>query len=133
MHTSGASSDGGPPDAEGLLGALQAERPVRPKLVHRLDKDTSGALLVARTPRAAAWFAKAFSNRSARKTYWAIVVGVHDIAQGETELPLAKQPGSGGAKMHVDDTGLPSKTRHRIIQRAGNKPKRGGEGKRGGG
>src|SRR3546814_338071 len=52
---------------DGLLGALQGEAPVRPKLVHRLDKDTSGALLVARTPRAAAWFAKAFSNRSARK------------------------------------------------------------------
>ncbi|MBB5705392.1 RluA family pseudouridine synthase [Sphingopyxis panaciterrulae] len=105
---------------DGLLGALQGEAPVRPKLVHRLDKDTSGALLVARTPRAAAWFAKAFSNRSARKTYWAIVVGVPDIAQGEIDLPLAKQPGSGGEKMHVDDKGLPSKTRYRIIERAGN-------------
>jgi len=106
---------------DGLLGALQGEAPVRPKLVHRLDKDTSGALLVARTPRAAAWFAKAFSNRSARKTYWAIVVGVPDIAQGEIDLPLAKQPGSGGEKMHVDEKGLPSKSRYRIIERAGNK------------
>lgn len=105
---------------DGLLGALQGEAPVRPKLVHRLDKDTSGALLVARTPRAAAWFAKAFSNRSARKTYWAIIVGVPDIAQGEIDLPLAKQPGSGGEKMHVDDKGLPSKSRYRIIERAGN-------------
>src|SRR3546814_13737175 len=86
-----------------------------------LDKDTSGALLVARTPRAAAWFAKAFSNRSARKTYWAIVVGVPDIAQGEIDLPLAKQPGSGGEKMHVDDKGMVAKTRYRIIQRAGNR------------
>ena len=106
---------------DGLLGALQGDGPVRPKLVHRLDKDTSGALLVARTPRAAAWFAKAFSNRSARKTYWAIVVGVPDIAQGEIDLPLAKQPGSGGEKMHVDEKGLPSKSRYRIIERAGNK------------
>ena len=65
---------------DGLLGALQGYVAVRPKLVHRLDKDTSGALLVARTPRAAAWFAKAFSNRSARKTYWAIVVGVPDLS-----------------------------------------------------
>ncbi|PAL22514.1 RluA family pseudouridine synthase [Sphingopyxis sp. GW247-27LB] len=105
---------------DGLLDALQFDAPVRPKLVHRLDKDTSGALLVARTPRAAAWFAKAFSNRSARKTYWAIVVGVPDIAQGEIDLPLAKQPGSGGEKMHVDDKGLASKTRYRIIERAGN-------------
>lgn len=105
---------------DGLLGALQGDAAVRPKLVHRLDKDTSGALLVARTPRAAAWFAKAFSNRSARKTYWAIVVGVPDIAQGEIDLPLAKQPGSGGEKMHVDEKGLPSKSRYRIIERAGN-------------
>ena len=105
---------------DGLLDALKYDGPVRPKLVHRLDKETSGALLIARTPRAAAWFAKSFSNRSARKTYWAIVVGVPDIAQGEIDLPLAKQPGSGGEKMHVDDKGLPSKTRYRIVERAGN-------------
>ncbi|MDZ3832354.1 MAG: RluA family pseudouridine synthase [Sphingopyxis sp.] len=105
---------------DGLLDALKFDGPVRPKLVHRLDKDTSGALLIARTPRAAAYFAKSFSNRSARKTYWALVVGVPDIAQGEIDLPLAKQPGSGGEKMHVHDDGLPSKTRYRIIERAGN-------------
>lgn len=105
---------------DGLLDALKYDGPVRPKLVHRLDKDTSGALLIARTPRAAAYFAKSFSNRSARKTYWAIIVGVPDIAQGEIDLPLAKQPGSGGEKMHVDDKGLPSKTRYRIVERAGN-------------
>ena len=105
---------------DGLLDALKYDAPVRPKLVHRLDKDTSGALLIARSPRAAAWFAKSFSNRSARKTYWAIVVGVPDIAQGEIDLPLAKQPGSGGEKMHVHDDGLPSKTRYRVIERAGN-------------
>ena len=105
---------------DGLLDALKYDAPGRPKLVHRLDKDTSGALLIARTPRAAAWFAKSFSNRSAKKTYWAIVVGVPDIAQGEIDLPLAKQPGSGGEKMHVHDSGLASKTRYRVIDRAGN-------------
>lgn len=105
---------------DGLLDALRFDGPTRPKLVHRLDKDTSGALLIARTPRAAAYFAKSFSNRSARKTYWALVVGVPDIAQGEIDLPLAKQPGSGGEKMHVDDNGLPSRTRYRLIERAGN-------------
>ena len=105
---------------DGLLDALKYDGPVRPKLVHRLDKDTSGALLIARTPRAAAYFAKSFSNRSAKKTYWALIVGVPDIAQGEIDLPLAKQPGSGGEKMHVDEKGLASKTRYRIIERAGN-------------
>ncbi|MBW8294270.1 RluA family pseudouridine synthase [Sphingopyxis sp.] len=105
---------------DGLLDALKFDGPTRPKLVHRLDKDTSGALLIARTPKAAAYFAKSFSNRSAKKTYWALIVGVPDIQQGEIDLPLAKQPGSGGEKMHVHDDGLPSKTRYRVIERAGN-------------
>jgi 23S rRNA pseudouridine955/2504/2580 synthase len=94
----------------------------RPKLVHRLDKDTSGALLVARSARSAGHFAKAFSGRTARKVYWAIVVGVADAEQGVIDAPLAKQPGTGGEKMHVDrENGLPAKTRWRIIDRAGNR------------
>src|SRR5690606_36234665 len=48
---------------DGLLSALQGGSNTRPKLVHRLDKDTSGALLIARTARAASWFAKCFENR----------------------------------------------------------------------
>jgi 23S rRNA pseudouridine955/2504/2580 synthase len=94
----------------------------RPKLVHRLDKDTSGALLVARTPRAAAFFAKAFAGHTARKVYWALVMDVPAIADGMIELPLAKQPGTGGEKMQVDEAeGLPAKTRYRVIERAGNR------------
>ena len=54
---------------DGLLDALCFELEGRPKLVHRLDKDTSGALLLARTPRAAGHFSKAFSSRTARKVY----------------------------------------------------------------
>ena len=104
-----------------LLDGLGDERG-RPKLVHRLDKDTSGALLVARTARAAGHFAKAFSGRTARKVYWAIVIGVPDANQGTIDAPLAKQPGSGGEKMHVDaENGLPAKTRWRVIDRAGNR------------
>ena len=107
---------------DGLLDALCYEREDRPKLVHRLDKDTSGALLLARTPRSAAYFAKAFSSRTARKVYWALVVGVPSIEEGMIDLPLAKQPGTGGEKMHVDEEeGLPSRTRYRVIERAGNR------------
>ena len=103
-----------------LLDGLPNERGERPKLVHRLDKDTSGALLLARTPRAAAWFSREFSGRSARKVYWALVIGVPDVRDGIIDLPLAKQPGTGGEKMHVDeDSGLPSRTRYRVIDRAG--------------
>lgn len=94
----------------------------RPKLVHRLDKDTSGALLVARSARSAGHFAKAFSGRTARKVYWAIVVGVPDANEGTIDAPLSKQPGTGGEKMHVDEEhGLPAKTRWRLIDRAGNR------------
>jgi 23S rRNA pseudouridine955/2504/2580 synthase len=104
-----------------LLDALWYDQESRPKLVHRLDKDTSGALLVARTARAAAHFAKAFSSRTARKVYWAIVVGVPSIEDGMIELPIAKQPGTGGEKMHVDEKeGSPARTRYRVIDRAGN-------------
>ncbi|MBS0313881.1 MAG: RluA family pseudouridine synthase [Proteobacteria bacterium] len=106
---------------DGLLDALQFEAEGRPKLVHRLDKDTSGALLLARTSRAATFFGKSFASRTARKVYWALVTGVPSIEDGFIDLPLAKQPGTGGEKMHVDEKeGLPTKTRYRMIERAGN-------------
>jgi 23S rRNA pseudouridine955/2504/2580 synthase len=108
---------------DGLLDGLADEAGQRPKLVHRLDKDTSGVLLLARTARAAAFFSKAFSGRTARKVYWAIVVGVPEVRDGYIDLPLAKQPGTGGEKMHVDEGegGLASRTRYRVIERAGNR------------
>ena len=107
---------------DGLLDGLADDAGNRPKLVHRLDKDTSGALLLARTSRAAAFFSKSFSGRTARKVYWAIVTGVPEIYDGYIDLPLAKQPGTGGEKMHVDEgeNGLPSRTRYRVVERAGN-------------
>src|SRR5687768_9701758 len=104
-----------------LLDGL-ADEGARPKLVHRLDKDTSGALLVARTARAAGHFAKAFSGRTARKVYWALVVGDLSGDEGLIDLALAKQPGTGGEKMHVsEEHGLPSRTRWQVIDRAGNR------------
>jgi 23S rRNA pseudouridine955/2504/2580 synthase len=107
---------------DGLLEALRFDAPARPKLVHRLDKDTSGALLLARTPRAAAFFARGFAARSARKVYWALVIGVPSLDEGWIDLPMAKQPGSGGEKMHVDlESGSPARTHFRVIDRAGNR------------
>ncbi|WP_109807618.1 RluA family pseudouridine synthase [Sphingosinithalassobacter portus] len=107
---------------DALLDGIQFDLETRPKLVHRLDKDTSGVLLLARTARAAAYFAKHFSGRSARKVYWALVIGVPEIDDGVIDLPLAKQPGTGGEKMHVDEEeGLPSRSRYRVIERAGNR------------
>ena len=78
---------------DGMLGALRGLSPdaQRPRLVHRLDKDTAGCLLVAKTRFAAAALAKTFRTRSARKLYWALVVGVPKPKQGRISTYLAKQ------------------------------------------
>ncbi len=78
---------------DGMLGALQSQvkDSQRPRLVHRLDKDTAGCLLVAKTRFAAAALAKSFRHRSTRKTYWALVVGVPKPRQGRISTYLAKQ------------------------------------------
>jgi 23S rRNA pseudouridine955/2504/2580 synthase len=105
-----------------LLDGLADEGGQRPKLVHRLDKDTSGVLLVARSARAAGHFTKAFAGRTARKVYWALITGVPSAEEGMIDAPLAKQPGTGGEKMHVDEeNGLPARTRYRLVDRAGNR------------
>lgn len=108
---------------DGLLDAYAGDDEPRPRLVHRLDKDTSGVLLIARTPGSAAYFSKHFSGRSARKIYWALITGVPDIEDGLIELPLGKQPGTGGEKMMVDESGEGqiARTRYRVIDRAGNR------------
>jgi len=78
---------------DGMLEALRAPGPdgQRPRLVHRLDKDTAGCLLVAKTRFAAAALAKSFRSRSARKIYWALVAGVPRPAQGRISTFLAKE------------------------------------------
>ncbi|KPF73973.1 pseudouridine synthase [alpha proteobacterium AAP81b] len=104
---------------DAMLDALQFDAATRPRLVHRLDKDTSGVLLLARTARAAAWYAKVFASRDARKFYWALTIGVPAIAAGDIDAPLAKQPGTGGEKMHVDiEAGRKARTRYRVLDRA---------------
>lgn len=123
----GLATQGGTGTRSHVDGLLDAFIPVdggpRPRLVHRLDKDTSGVLLVAATPGSAAFFSKRFSGRSAKKIYWALVTGVPEVADGLIELPLAKQPGTGGEKMMVDESGegQPARTRYRIVDRAGNR------------
>jgi 23S rRNA pseudouridine955/2504/2580 synthase len=79
-------------------------------------------LLVARSANSAAFFSKRFSGRTARKIYWALIVGIPDIKDGMIELPISKQPGTGGEKMMVDESGegQSARTRYRVISRAGN-------------
>jgi 23S rRNA pseudouridine955/2504/2580 synthase len=72
----------------------------RPRLVHRLDRDTSGVLVLGKTPGAAAKLAGAFAKRKAQKTYWALVAGFPKPGEGVLELPLAKR-GVGDREMVV--------------------------------
>ena len=78
---------------DGMLEALRGSHAdaQRPRLVHRLDKDTAGCLLVAKTRFAAAALAKTFRSRAARKIYWALVVGVPKPRQGRISTFLAKE------------------------------------------
>ena len=72
-------------------GSLRDAHGQRPRLVHRLDKDTAGCLLVAKTRFAASALAKTFRSRSARKVYWALVAGVPKVQQGRISTFLAKE------------------------------------------
>lgn len=97
----------------------------RPRLVHRLDRDTSGVLLLGKTPGAAAKLAGAFARRRARKTYWAIVAGAPKPGQGTLDLPLIKG-GSGDREMmrpaQPKEPGAdPAVTDYATISRAGHR------------
>jgi 23S rRNA pseudouridine955/2504/2580 synthase len=76
---------------DGLLKSLPNKTGEAPRLVHRLDRDTSGVLVVAKTRAAASHFGKVFQSRSARKIYWAIVYGIPKPPQGSISCFLAKQ------------------------------------------
>ena len=103
---------------DGMLDALRFDGD-RPRLVHRLDKDTSGVLMLARTARAATALTRAFASGQVRKLYWAVVVGVPAAAHGRIEQPLSKRFGAIGERMTVDEAGRPAVTDYRVIERAG--------------
>lgn len=87
---------------DGMLDALKQRDGQRPRLVHRLDKDTAGCLIIAKTRLSAAALAKSFRSRSARKVYWALVAGVPRVKQGRISTYLAKgEDEHGDAKMKV--------------------------------
>ena len=80
---------------DGLTEALKFGYKDRPKLVHRLDKDTSGILLLARTDRVARGLSETLRHREARKIYWAVVAGVPNPRKGSIKFLLEKAPGRG--------------------------------------
>lgn len=80
---------------DGLTEALKFGYKDRPKLVHRLDKDTSGVLMLARTDRVARGLSESLRHRNTRKIYWAVVAGVPHPRKGSIKFGLMKAPGHG--------------------------------------
>jgi 23S rRNA pseudouridine955/2504/2580 synthase len=90
---------------DGMLDALRFDAAERPKLVHRLDKDTSGVLVLARSTAAATKLAAAFRGRDVEKTYWAVVVGQPTPPAGRIDLPLVRQGGPRGERTAAAEPG----------------------------
>lgn len=84
---------------DAMLDALRFDATDAPRLVHRLDRDTSGVLLLGRTVAAARALTAAFRSKDARKIYWALVVGEPRPPRGRIALPLGKMAGAKGERM----------------------------------
>ncbi|GBR08881.1 MULTISPECIES: RluA family pseudouridine synthase [Asaia] len=123
---SGLATQGGPgitKHIDMMLDGLRGELHDRPRLVHRIDRDTSGLLLLARTPGVAAKLAAAFRGRDVDKTYWAIVVGRPMPGSGVIDQPLAKLGAGNGSLMiaatREDEDAMVAKTDYEVVDAAG--------------
>lgn len=107
---------------DAVLDALCFGAKERPRLVHRLDRDTAGALVLARSAAAAAKLAAAFRGREVSKTYWAVVVGRPLPPSGRIDLPLERVRGSrfGRTRPASKEEGARAVTEYRTLDRAGN-------------
>jgi 23S rRNA pseudouridine955/2504/2580 synthase len=110
---------------DGLLDGLKFEAEKRPKLVHRLDRDTSGCLVLARHPRAAAFLGEAFRDRDTDKIYWAVVVGSPRPKIGELRSWMRKAPGPRDADREMmqravqsDEGAVHAVTQYAVISEA---------------
>ena len=111
----------GPKGGETLVHHLDALRfglPRRPEAAHRLDRDTSGCLVLGRHPRAIARLNELFRRNEVDKVYWAVVEGGPDAEEGEIDLALAPKSPDRGWWMKVDPSGQPSLTRWRVLGRS---------------
>ena len=105
---------------DGMLDALRFGSKERPRLVHRLDKDTSGVLLLARTRKAATALSRSFQGRDTEKTYWALVKGVPRPQEGKIESIMQKE-GGAREKMRSGDEGQKAITEYVTIEQAAQK------------
>ncbi len=108
-----------------MFDALRYGLPRRPELAHRLDRDTSGCLVLGRNRAALARLGEMFKSGRIGKTYWAVVAGGTDADEGVIDLPLGRRDKSRGWWMKVDAEGQNAVTRWRVIGRAAAGPERG--------
>jgi tRNA pseudouridine32 synthase/23S rRNA pseudouridine746 synthase len=111
----------GPKGGETLFHHLDALRfglPRRPEAAHRLDKDTSGCLVLGRHPKALARLNELFRKNEVDKVYWAVVEGGPEVDKGEIDLALAPKSPDRGWWMKVDPKGQPSLTQWRVLGRS---------------
>jgi 23S rRNA pseudouridine955/2504/2580 synthase len=102
---------------DGMLDALRFGAGERPRLVHRLDRDTAGVLLLARNAPAARSLTAAFRGKDTQKIYWALVAGEPPERRGLIDLPLAKQMQSRGEAVAPDDAeGKPARTLFQVVE-----------------
>ncbi len=108
---------------DGMLEAWRNARGEKPRLVHRIDRDTTGVLVVARTRGAAQKLTAAFRERETRKTYWALVKGVPKKREGRISTWLVKEPTGDGDRMRVAEHGEAGAdhavSHYRVIEQAG--------------
>lgn len=107
---------------DGMLDALRLGAPEAPRLVHRLDRDTSGVLLLARNRKVAAELSRMLQRREAEKLYWALVIGAPRPSEGIIDAPLVKKGCDGRERMHVaeaDEAGQPARTIYETLEQAG--------------
>jgi len=107
---------------EDHFDALRFGLPRAPALAHRLDRDTSGCLVLGRHRKALAQLGKLFKNGAIDKTYWAAVEGVPDADQGEIALPLGRLDVTRGWWMKHDPQGQPAVTRWKVMGRSSPTP-----------
>lgn len=88
---------------DGLLDGLANKEGIRPRLVHRLDKDTSGILLLAKSAKCARALGDAFKGRDVKKIYWAITSPSPEQPEGTIKAPLSKAGGDNKERMVVDE------------------------------
>ena len=104
---------------DAVLDELRFEAKQRPRLVHRLDRDTAGVLVLARTQDAARKLAASFKHHNARKYYWAVTLGRPPHMQGRIDAALAKSGDSFEKVEHNEDEGREAITYYSVVQSAG--------------